>query len=113
MVLYGWISLAFIFCFPSVIATRSQEASDPPCRFSSRYTIDEIVRNPAPFEQDVLFWEGKFHQLNVSLNTYNGMTYDGTLIDPVNGTRTAKHPFSAASKEVTFHAAFHVILSAP
>ncbi|OZJ01651.1 hypothetical protein BZG36_05205 [Bifiguratus adelaidae] len=75
------------------------EKHDPPCRFSPTYTIDEIVKDPTAFEQDVLFWEGHFHQLNVSLNTYNGMTYDGTLIDPVNGTRTAKHPFSAASKE--------------
>ena len=48
----------------------------------------------------MLYWEGQFHQNNVSYNTGNGMSYDGTEIDWTTGERTQKHPFSAASKEV-------------
>lgn len=48
----------------------------------------------------MLYWEGQFHQNNVSYNSANGMSYDGTQLDWVTGERTKKHPFSAASKEV-------------
>jgi hypothetical protein len=34
------------------------------------------------------------------LNTFSGMSYDGTLLDEISGLATEKHPFSAASKEV-------------
>jgi hypothetical protein len=74
--------------------------TQPPCRFSKQYTQAQILQNPDNFISDLLFWEGKFHQNNVSLNTFNGMSYDGTLLDPTTGLATAKHPFSAASKEV-------------
>jgi hypothetical protein len=75
------------------------QVSQPPCRFSKDYTQAGILANPDSFISSVLYWEGKFHQNNVSLNTFNGMSYDGTLIDPTTGLATAKHPFSAASKE--------------
>jgi hypothetical protein len=75
--------------------------SQPPCRFSKQYTQSQILKNPDNFLSDLLYWEGKFHQNNVSLNTLNGMSYDGTLIDPTTGIATAKHPFSAASKEAS------------
>lgn len=100
MQLFALATIAFGLWTALVTEGAPSSSPDPPCRFSPNYAIADIVRNPEQFEQDVLFWEGKFHQLNVSLNTYNGMTYDGTLLDPINGTRTAKHPFSAASKEV-------------
>jgi hypothetical protein len=73
--------------------------STPKCRFSSIYTQAEILQNPDTFISDFLYWEGHFHQNNVSYNTFNGMSYDGTLVDEVTGLATAKHPFSAASKE--------------
>jgi hypothetical protein len=59
-----------------------------------------VLKDPSGFEWQLLFWEGKFHQNNVSYNTANGMTYDGTQLNWTTGARTAKHPFSAASKEV-------------
>ena len=71
----------------------------PKCRFSPTYTQAEILQNPKQFISDFLYWEGKFHQNNVSYNTLNGMSYDGTLLDETTGLATAKHPFSAASKE--------------
>jgi hypothetical protein len=71
----------------------------PKCRFSPSYTQAQILKDPNPFISDVLYWEGKFHQNNVSYNSYNGMSYDGTLLDETTGLATAKHPFSAASKE--------------
>lgn len=72
----------------------------PPCRFAGKYTQQEVVHDPTAFISDMLYWEGQFHQNNVSYNTNNGMSYDGTQIDWTTGERTAKHPFSAASKEV-------------
>jgi hypothetical protein len=57
------------------------------------------LQDPSSFISDVLFWEGNFHQNNVSYNTFNGMSYDGTLLDETTGLATSKHPFSAASKE--------------
>lgn len=78
---------------------QAQSGGTPNCRFSPHYTQDEILKDPNPFISDVLYWEGKFHQNNVSYNSFNGMSYDGTLLDETTGIATAKHPFSAASKE--------------
>ncbi|KAL0954731.1 hypothetical protein HGRIS_003684 [Hohenbuehelia grisea] len=69
------------------------------CRFSPSYPLSSVLTNPDRYAQDLLFWEGKFHQNDVSYNTANGMTYDGTLLDPTTGLATDKHPFSVASKE--------------
>ena len=63
---------------------------------------------PRDFILDMLYWEGKFHQNNVSYNTFNGMSYDGTLLDETTGLATAKHPFSAASKEVRLPCPTHL-----
>ena len=72
-----------------------------PCRFASRYTTSSILRNPDKFERDLLNWEGMFHQNNVSYNALNGMTFDGTLLDPATGIHNINglHTFSAPSKE--------------
>lgn len=67
--------------------------SAPSCRFARGYSQREVVRDPTAFINDLLYWEGKFHQNNVSYNTNNGMSYDGTQIDWTTGERTAKHPF--------------------
>lgn len=82
------------------VPAQTPDPNLPPCRFSKQYTQAQILKDPTNFISDLLYWEGKFHQNNVSLNTFNGMSYDGTLIDPTTGIATAKHPFSAASKEV-------------
>lgn len=74
-------------------------AAAPSCRFATQYTREQVLSDPDRFAQDLLYWEGKFHQNDVGLNTANGMSYDGTLIDPTTGEATAKHSFSAASKE--------------
>lgn len=74
---------------------------EPSCRFARQYTQQEILKDPSNFINDMLYWEGKFHQNNVSYNSYNGMSYDGTNLNFTTGERTIKHPFSAASKEVS------------
>ncbi|KAJ5610641.1 GPI anchored protein [Penicillium lagena] len=80
-------------------ALPSGQAKAPSCRFASQYTQQQVLQDPSKFINDMLYWEGQFHQNNVSYNTANGMSYDGTNIDWVTGERTVKHPFSAASKE--------------
>ncbi len=75
-------------------------SSPPSCRFALDWTQDDVVKNSDQFEWDLLYWEGQFHQNDVSYNSENGMSYDGTQLDWVTGERTKKHPFSAASKEV-------------
>lgn len=78
----------------------SKSANPPNCRFAHDYTQASILKNPEPFAQDLLYWEGKFHADNVGYNGNNGMTFDGTLLDQVTGLPTKKNAFSAASKEV-------------
>lgn len=75
-------------------------AKEPSCRFAHQYSQNEILRDPTAFVNDLLYWEGKFHQNNISYNSNNGVTYDGTNIDWVTGEATLKHSTSAASKEV-------------
>jgi hypothetical protein len=72
----------------------------PNCRFASKYTQKDILRDPTDFAWDFLYWEGKFHQDKVSYTKENGMSIDGTLIDPITGLATEEHTFGAASKEV-------------
>jgi hypothetical protein len=71
------------------------------CRFALQWSQQEVLDNTDDFINDLLYWEGMFHQNNVSYNAVNGMSYDGTQLDWNTGTRTEKHPFSAASKEVS------------
>lgn len=85
----------------ATLATALPASSEPSCRFAQQYTQKEVLQNPSKFINDVLYWEGKFHQNNISYNSENGISYDGTNIDWVTGERTAKHTFSAASKEVS------------
>lgn len=94
---------ALLWGFASVAAALAPPG--PPkssaCRFATKYTTQAILQNPSAFEQDVIFWEGMFHQNNVSYNALNGMTFDGTLLDPITGVHDVDglHTFSAASKE--------------
>lgn len=85
---------AFSACFSASLAAQS-------CRFAKEYTPSTILAHPEIFRDDVVYWEGKFHQHNVSYNAVNGMTFDGTLLDPVTGEHRVNglHTFSAASKE--------------
>jgi len=73
----------------------------PRCRFSLDYSQEDILLDSDAFVSDLLYWEGRFHQNNVGYNEANGITYDGTLLDPHTGLHNASglHPFSAASKE--------------
>lgn len=98
--LLGASSLLLPFVSSTAAANPQRKINPPDCRFSLQYTQDDIVKNPENFASDLLYWEGKFHQNNVGYNTANGMSYDGTLLDPTTGLATQKHPFSAASKEV-------------
>jgi hypothetical protein len=87
----------------SALHAKSQGRSEsdiPSCRFALEWSQEEVLTNPNRFINDLLYWEGQFHQNNVSYNTGNGMSYDGTQLDWETGQRTAKHTFSAASKEV-------------
>jgi len=85
---------------PSTSAVPANPPRTPKCRFALEYSQKDILRNPDKFTQDLLFWEGKFHQNNIGINTANGMTYDGTLLNQTTGIATTKNAFSAASKEV-------------
>lgn len=84
------------------LSSQSADQSNniPSCRFVFEWSQEEVLSNPDGFINDLLYWEGQFHQNNVSYNTGNGMTYDGTQLDWVTGERTDKHTFSAPSKEV-------------
>jgi hypothetical protein len=88
----------------------------PPCRFASQWTPERIISSSQSFEDAVLYWEGKFHQHNVSYNAANGMTFDGTLLDMNTGVHRVEglHTFSAASKEsLHFMMLTHVIEGKP
>ncbi|OOQ85565.1 putative GPI anchored protein [Penicillium brasilianum] len=83
----------------TALPAASEQSGKPSCRFAQQYTQKQILQDSSKFINDMLYWEGQFHQNNVSYNSDNGMSYDGTNIDFVTGVRTVKHPFSAASKE--------------
>lgn len=82
-------------------ALASKRNWGPSCRFALDWTQEDVLKHSEWFEWDLLYWEGKFHQNDVSYNSANGMSYDGTQLDWKTGERTKKHPFSAASKEVS------------
>jgi hypothetical protein len=98
---HGALLLPLILSASATPLAASKSANSPPnCRFAHDYTQASILKNPEPFAQDLLYWEGKFHADNVGYNGNNGMTFDGTLLDQVTGLPTKKNAFSAASKEV-------------
>ncbi|KAK3181672.1 hypothetical protein K4F52_007050 [Lecanicillium sp. MT-2017a] len=80
-------------------ALASKRNWGPSCRFALDWAQEDVMKHSEWFEWDLLYWEGKFHQNDVSYNSANGMSYDGTQLDWKTGERTKKHPFSAASKE--------------
>ncbi len=83
------------------VLSNSSSSSELACRFSHQYSQSDILSDPASFIKDVMYWEGNFHSNSVGYNTANGMTYDGTLLDPTTGVHDVSgiHAFSAASKE--------------
>ena len=85
-----------VSCLPAGQAQDSKSS----CRFVLDWTQQDVLEHTNEFIWDMLYWEGQFHQNNVSYNTQNGMSYDGTQLDWTTGERTEKHTFSAASKEV-------------
>ncbi|KIJ34150.1 hypothetical protein M422DRAFT_182470 [Sphaerobolus stellatus SS14] len=100
----------------SLLLGQASSTSSPSCRFASNFTTSSILRDPNSFETALIQWEGMFHQNNVSYNTFNGMTFDGTLLDPVTGVHVNEglHTFSAASKEsLHFMVLAHVIQGTP
>jgi hypothetical protein len=94
--------LAAVTPFSTAAPHHKKSVEAPPCRFAPTYSQKDVLNNPDAFANDFLYWEGKFHQNGVGYNTANGMTYDGTLLDPTTGIARVGggHPFSAASKEV-------------
>lgn len=90
-----WAALA------SALPAKHGQAGAPSCRFAQQYTQQQIMQDPTNLISDMLYWEGQFHQNNVSYNSINAMTYDGTNLNFTTGERTIKHGFSAASKEVS------------
>ncbi|KAH8691986.1 putative GPI anchored protein [Talaromyces proteolyticus] len=99
----GFGSISSLALFGAILTSGhpmlSAQTIEPPCRFALQYTQEQVLNDTSTFINDLLYWEGKFHQNNVSYNNANGMSYDGTNIDWTTGERTVKHPFSAASKE--------------
>ena len=79
-----------------------QVTSHSPCRFAPRYTQEQILNNSSDFVRDIFYWDGQFHQNGVGLNTQNGLTYDGCILNGTTGiaNQTERHDFSAPSKEV-------------
>jgi hypothetical protein len=99
---FPWFSrLVTALAVLTVIRSADATGQSVPCRFASHYTTSSILSDPDAFERDLLHWEGMFHQNNVSYNTLNGMTFDGTLLNPVTGIHDTSgiHTFSAPSKE--------------
>jgi hypothetical protein len=97
------LSLFLIFFSPSTISTPVKRWSNEhaQCRFSPTFSQDSVLSDPDSYAWEMMYWEGQFHANDIGYNTDNGMTYDGTLIDPITGRNNVseKHVFSAASKE--------------
>lgn len=114
----NWSLVSLLLVYATNLAWSSvlDNSNTPSCRFALKYTTSSILDDPDAFEADVMYWEGMFHQNNVSYNAINGMTFDGTLLNPVTGVRETDglHTFSAASKEsLHFMILTHVILGEP
>lgn len=92
---------SIVLCFVAVATRGDSSKGTPVCRFSLQYSQQDVIANTDAFIWDLLYWEGHFHQNSVGYNAANGMTYDGTLLDPRTGIANISglHPFSAASKE--------------
>ena len=97
------LRLLLLFFLPSIISTPVKRWSNEhaQCRFSPTFTQENVLSDPDSYAWEMMYWEGQFHTNDIGYNTENGMTYDGTLIDPVTGQNivSEKHVFSAASKE--------------
>jgi hypothetical protein len=97
------LRLLLVFFLPSIISTPVKKWSNEhaQCRFSPTFSQENVLSDPDSYAWEMMYWEGQFHANDIGYNTDNGMTYDGTLIDPLTGRNNVseKHVFSAASKE--------------
>eukprot|EP01129_Flabellula_baltica_P008794 TRINITY_DN3526_c0_g1_i1.p1 TRINITY_DN3526_c0_g1~~TRINITY_DN3526_c0_g1_i1.p1 ORF type:complete len:477 (+),score=86.60 TRINITY_DN3526_c0_g1_i1:13-1443(+) len=80
--------------------------TDSSCFFANDplYTVDHLLNNQSirdHFIQQVLYWDGFFHQPDIGVNLESGLSYDGCPIDYETGValKDQLHQFSAASKE--------------
>jgi hypothetical protein len=51
------------------------------CRFAKKYSNYDLLNSASArqqFLEDVMAWEGRFHQPGVGYNEATGITYDGT-----------------------------------
>ncbi|KAF2161038.1 hypothetical protein M409DRAFT_59558 [Zasmidium cellare ATCC 36951] len=107
------IEAIFYFTFVSAEKTlpwnhpQPDPTHNPPRRFAPGYSLEQVVQNPEPFIQDVLFWEGKFVQPGIGYNGANGLTYSGTLTNQPTGlalpNASRSHSSSAASRGIPPH----------
>jgi hypothetical protein len=92
--------LFLLLSIRSFVATQSCSPSISHYRYSLQYSQSEILNNPQKFACEVFYWEGRFHQRGVAFNAVNGMTYDGSYLDPTTGLATSRRNFSTAGNEV-------------
>ena len=102
MIYRALLSFILLLQLSNALVAPRQAPSHSPCRFSPRYSQDDIFRNSTAFANDVFYWEGQFHMNSIGYNTNNGLTYDGCLLNQTTGLAniSERHDFSAASKEV-------------
>lgn len=115
------LTTTLLLLLPTLLATTTSSSAaaappappqpKPPCRFAPLHTQSSILADPQPLTAALLHWEARFAQPGIGYNAANGLTYDGTLLDPLTGLAPAsgagRHNFSAASKE-----ALHVMVLA-
>jgi hypothetical protein len=96
--------LALLFLLSSIcssfVASQPCSPSISQRHYSRQYSQSDILNNPQKFACDVFYWEGRFHQRGLSYNAVNGMTYDGSYLNPTTGFATTRRNFSAAGNEV-------------
>ncbi|EGC39213.1 hypothetical protein DICPUDRAFT_75224 [Dictyostelium purpureum] len=88
--------ILFIF-FSLIILVNCQST----CRFAPTYTLNDILyNNNQSFINDIIYWEGNFHQDGAGINFACGYTYDGHALNYTTGElANPLHNFSAPSKE--------------
>lgn len=104
MMCFNTLLLALLFVLSlihsSFVASQPCSPSISQRRYSLLYSQSDILNNPQKFACEVFYWEGRFHQRGVSFNAANGMTFDGSYLDPTTGFATLRSNFSTAGNEV-------------
>ena len=100
--------LALLSCLSFAISSFAaslprQVASHSPCRFAPLYTQEQIFHNSSSFIADIFYWDGQITQNGVGMNTQNGLTFDGCILNQTTGLAniSERHDFSAPSKEAS------------